>query len=122
MHKLSLALAGAALLALGCDPTQKKDFHCSGTYDSTLAACTQFHITDAEALVADPICGNNHGTWGSGACPADLSSHAQIPGACVVPAGDYSLSGTNAVVYFYDPVTPTAAEAACTSNGGTWHP
>jgi hypothetical protein len=121
MRKLTLALAGAALLALGCDPTQKHDFHCTAQVQSQ-SACSQLHVTDAEALVADPVCTGKDGSWGSGGCPTDVDGHARVPGYCSVDGSGYSVSGTDVSVFFYDPATAELAAAACTSEGGTWYP
>jgi len=121
MQRLPFALGAAALLVLACDPTQKKDFHCTANFQ-TVEACTQFHITDAEGLVADPVCADKNGQWRSGACPTDEGGATRVAGYCLIDASGYTLSGTDAKVFFYDPpVSAAAAEAACSGNG-TWVP
>lgn len=119
MRKLVLALAGAAAL-VACDPTEKNDYSCTDSFGSGGAAvqgCLQLHITEIEGNVAEGQC---DGTWEYRAC----ASAGRVPGYCNVPeAADYSLSGTPARVYFYEPVTVEAAQAACASvDGAAWVP
>lgn len=120
MRKLVLALAGAAAVFsfAACDPTEKKDFSCTDSFGDTGVAvegCVQLRITDAEALAVSTQC---DGDWDDDPCP----TAGRVAGYCNVPeAADYTLSGTPARVYFYDPVTPDAAEAACLSaDGAEW--
>lgn len=125
----TLLLAVAAVLAVsGCDnadPTEKDDVGCTvEAYKSTgYRACSQLHITEAEALIAKLKCEEDlDGTWSSNPCPAE----DRVPGGyCKVEASEYNLSGSDAKVYFYS-TTPTLAdpllaESACaTVDGGQW--
>lgn len=119
-----LFVAAAALLALAaCDPTKKHDYGCTQVFgkDATKAqGCVQFHISESEGNVAEVACEDNDkadGSWAYHAC----ESEGRIDGYCRVDdAKDYSLSGTEAKVYFYDPTTALEAEVACTSGGGVW--
>ncbi len=118
MRNIVLALAGAAvaLSLTACDPTEKREYSCTRSFGEGEAAaegCIQLKITDAEALAVRTQC---DGAWDDDPCPAAN----RVAGYCNVPeAAEYTLSGTAARVYFYEPVTPTAAEAACLSVDGT---
>ena len=120
MRKLFPAVAGLLLLAACGDPTKKHDYGCTATtYGGVTGACVQFHVTEVEGNAAEVACHNKGGTWAYHACDAA----SQVPGYCQVDsASDYSLSGTPAEVFFYEPQTPTTASAACTTGGGTWVP
>ncbi len=119
MRKLFLALAGLLLLAACGDPTKKNDYGCTVTYGGATGACVQFHITEVEGNAADAACTQKGGTWAYHACDATN----RVPGYCQVDsASDYSLSGTPARVYFYDPQTALTASTACNTGGGTWVP
>jgi hypothetical protein len=118
--RYALALAALAALATlaGCDPTAKDDMSCTATFQSVSQACSQLHITDAEALVAKPKCeGDLNGSWSSNPC---TSTDRVAGGYCKVEASEYSLSGTDVKVFFYAPTTLLEAQAACTAAGGTW--
>ncbi len=118
MRTIVLALAGAAAVfsLAACDPTEKREYSCSRSFGEEEAAadgCIQLEITDAEAIAARTQC---DGDWDDDPCPRAN----RVAGYCNVPeAADYTLSGTAARVYFYDPVTSEAAEAACLSVDGT---
>ncbi len=121
MRKLFIALAGAAAVFsfTACDPTEKKDFSCTRSFgDAGVAVqgCIQLRITEVEAVAAATQC---DGDWDDNACPATAG---RVAGYCNLPeAADYTLSGTPARVYFYDPVTEDAAEDACVSvDGAEW--
>lgn len=126
MRKLLLALAGVAFLAScdNADPTDKDDMGCTvENYKSTnLKACSQLHITEAEALVAKGRCEDTAalgGTWDSNPCPAE---NRVAGGYCKVEASEYNLSGSDAKVYFYTTATSqpdvAAATLACNNLGG----
>jgi hypothetical protein len=125
MKKL-LAVAATLCAFTACeksDPTQSHDFRCNGPDFGTGAdkapACVQFRITYADALLAETVCTEKSGVWAEQACP----SENRVPGTCNVDsAGDYSLSGKPAKVYFYSPVIEATADAACTAGGATWIP
>jgi hypothetical protein len=124
MRKLFAALVGVATLAAcGLDPTQKHDYSCTADVGSGGAAaqgCSQFRVTEVEGNLAQIACEDKGGAWAYHAC----ATANRTAGYCEVPsAADYSLSGTPAKVYFYDPVIPAAAQAACESvAGNVWHP
>ena len=113
-----VALAGVLVLA-GCeDPTKKHDMSCTSTFQSVTNVCTQLHVTGAEGDLARAKCeGDLHGSWSGEPCPTE---HRMAGGHCKVEASQYSLSGTDALVYFYDPVVLAAAQEACANAGGTW--
>ena len=59
------------------------------------------------------------GNWDSNPC----NTTGRISGYCQVEASQYSLSGSDAKVFFYGEVTEpnrTAAEAACNAAAGRW--
>ena len=119
MRNLVLALAGAAAVfsIAACDPTEKKDFSCTRSFGDPGVAvdgCIQLHITDVEAVAAQTQC---DGDWDDDGCPATAE---RVDGYCNVPgAAEYTLSGTPARVYFYEPVDRNAAVEACGSIDGT---
>lgn len=115
MRNLLIAAAAVAVLA-ACDPTQKEDMSC--TYaDGALTVCGQLRITSAEGIVAKDKCASEFsGSWSTNPC----SSTSRVPGYCKIEASQYSLSGTDVKLYFYDPATLLEAQAACTSASGTW--
>jgi hypothetical protein len=115
--RATLALAAAACLLAACDPTEKHDMSCSAEFEGLSQVCSQLRITDAEGVVARAKCEENGGSWSSNGCP---SADRVAGGYCKVEASQYSLSGTDVKVYFYDPVTLEAAQLACDQGGGTW--
>lgn len=120
MRNLLVALAGLAVLAAceSTDPTQKQDMSCTAAFESVTSVCSQLRITSAEGIVAESKCtGDLHGDWSTNPC---TSTNRLAGGYCKVEASQYSLSGTDVKVYFYDPVTIEQAQAACRSGGGTW--
>jgi hypothetical protein len=120
MRNLLIALAALALLAAceSLDPTQKEDMSCTSTFESVSDVCSQLRITSAEAVVAEAKCtGDLHGSWSTTPC---TSTNRMAGGYCKVEASQYSLSGTDVKVYFYDPVTLLEAQAACAAGEGTW--
>jgi len=120
MRKLVLALAGAVAL-VACDPTETHEYSCTETFgsgDGAVTGCLQLEITEVEGNVAEGQCESRDGEWEYHAC----ASANRVPGYCDVPgASDYTLSGKSARVYFYEPATAEAAQAACESiDDATW--
>jgi hypothetical protein len=116
MRSFVLALAGALVLA-ACDPTDKNHYSCTRSFEGVSDACIQLYLTEPEGNVADRQCEDNGGAWEYRRCRPE----GRVAGHCRVDdAAEYSFSGTPAEVYFYDPVTPTAAEEACGAAGGAW--
>jgi len=117
MRNLLAAVVGLAVL-VACDPTKKEDMSCTATFEGVSDVCSQLRITSAEGVVAEQKCtGDLDGTWTTNPC---TSTNRVAGGYCKVEASQYSLSGTDVKVYFYEPVTLEAAQAACSSGGGTW--
>ncbi len=126
MRNLLVAVSAVAVLAAcdNLDPTDKDDMSCtvSSFEGVTIQACTQLHITEAEALLAKPKCEDSsgiNGSWSSNPC----SATGRISGYCKIEASQYSLSGTDAKVFLYGEdtdVNRTAAQALCLEDGGTW--
>ena len=114
MRALLATLAGLALLT-ACDPTEKNDFSCTAKFGNFDGACSQVHITDAEALVAKEQCSNHGGSWSSHAC-----STTDAVGYRSIPASDYFISTTDGKVFVYSPADAVLASEECISQGGTW--
>lgn len=117
MRYLLAALVGLTTL-VACDPTSKHDMSCTETFEGVTNVCSQLHITDAEGIVAEAKCkGDLHGSWSSNGCPA---ANRVAGGYCKIEASRYSISGTDVKVFFYEPATLLAAQAACSQAGGSW--
>ncbi len=114
---LAILVSLTALVA--CDPTKRDDMSCTATFEGVANVCSQLHITTAEGVVAEAKCTGNpiNGSWSGNAC---TTTNRVAGGYCKIEASQYSISGTDVKVYFYEPVTLLAAQAACSRAGGTW--
>jgi hypothetical protein len=119
MRNLLAALVGLTVL-VACDPTKKDDMSCTASFQGLpTQVCSQLHITSAEGIVAEAKCTGDpiHGSWSGNAC---TTTNRIAGGYCSVDAKQYTLSGTDVKVFFYEPTPLAAAQLACAQAGGAW--